>query len=84
MERKVNAGYGAVFGAYWMIYGAISSFASVFMLAKDYTNSQIGITLAVANVLAVILQPLIADVVDRSKRLDVIGITEILTLILMV
>ncbi len=84
MERKVNAGYGAVFGTYWMIYGAISSFASVFMLAKDYTNSQIGITLAVANVLAVILQPLIADVVDRSKRLDVIGITEILTLILMV
>ena len=69
MGKLLNGGYGAIFGSYWMIYAAISSFASVFMLAKGYTNSEIGVTLAVANVLAVVIQPLIADFVDRSKKL---------------
>ena len=84
MGKILNSGYGAIFGTYWVIYAVVSSFASVFMLAKGYTNSQIGITLAAANVLAVIMQPLIADFVDRSKRLDVIGTTEIMTGCMMV
>ena len=84
MGKILNSGYGAIFGTYWIIYAVVSSFASVFMLAKGYTNSQIGVTLAVANVLAVIMQPLIADFVDRSKRLDVIGTTEIMTICMMV
>jgi PPP family 3-phenylpropionic acid transporter len=84
MGKILNSGYGAIFGTYWVIYAVVSSFASVFMLAKGYANSQIGITLAAANVLAVIMQPLIADFVDRSKRLDVIGTTEIMTACMMV
>ncbi|MBE6045308.1 MAG: MFS transporter [Clostridiales bacterium] len=84
MGKILNSGYGAIFGTYWVIYAVVSSFASVFMLAKGYTNSQIGVTLAAANVLAVIMQPLIADFVDRSKRLDVIGTTEIMTVCMMV
>ena len=67
-----------------MIYAVVSSFASVFMLAKGYSNAQIGMTLAAANVLAVVLQPLTADIADRSKRVGVIGITEIMTVMMMV
>ncbi|MDO4868801.1 MAG: MFS transporter [Bacillota bacterium] len=67
-----------------MLYAVVSSFASVFMLARGYSNSQIGITLAAANVLAFIMQPLIADFTDRSKRLGVIGVTEIMTVLMMV
>ena len=84
MGKILNSGYGAIFGTYWIIYAVVSSFASVFMLAKGYTNSQIGITLAAANVLAVVMQPLIADFVDRSKRLDVIGTTTIMTVCMMI
>lgn len=84
MGKKLNSGYGAIFGSYWVIYAVVSSFASVFMLAKGYTNSQIGVTLAAANVLAVIMQPLLADFVDRSKRFDVIGTTGFLTVCMMV
>ena len=84
MGKILNSGYGAIFGTYWIIYAVVSSFASVFMLAKGYTNSQIGMTLAAANILAVIMQPLIADLVDRSKRLDVIGTTEIMTVCMMI
>ena len=83
MNKKLNCGYGAIFGTYWIVYAIVSSFASVFMLAKGYSNSHIGITLATANVLAVIMQPLVADFADRSKKLGAIGITEIMTLMMM-
>ena len=44
-----------------MIYGITGSFASVFMLAKGYDNMHIGITLAAAHLLALVLQPLHGD-----------------------
>ena len=67
-----------------MYYGVISSFASVFLLAKGFSNWNIGVTLAVANILAVVLQPIIADLADRAKRLSIIGISEILTVMMMI
>ncbi|MDO4833968.1 MAG: MFS transporter [Bacillota bacterium] len=84
MGKILNSSYGVIFGAYWIIYAIVSSFSSVFMLAKGYTNSQIGITLAAANVLAVILQPLVADFADRSKKPDILGVTEIITVCMMI
>ena len=83
MGKKLNFWYGSIFGTYWMIYGVVSSFASVFMLAKSFSNSQIGMTFAAANILAVILQPMTADLADRSRRVSVIGISVIMTIMMM-
>ncbi len=84
MGKRLNFWYGSIFGTYWMIYAVVGSFASVFMLAKGYSNAQIGVTLAAANILAVILQPVSADLADRSKRLGVLGISNIMTIMMMV
>ena len=67
-----------------MIYAVVSSFASVFMLAKGYTNAQIGMTLAAANILAVVLQPATANLADRSEKIGAIGISEIMTVMMMI
>lgn len=67
MKKQLTLSYGSIQGTYWMYYGAIMSFASVFLLSKDYSNSEIGMILAAASTLSVILQPLIADFADRSK-----------------
>jgi len=83
MKKILNIQYSCIHGGYWMYYGVVSSFASVFLLAKGFSNWNIGVTLAVANVLAVILQPVIADIADRAKKLSVIGISEILTVLMM-
>lgn len=83
MEKQLNFWYGSIFGTYWMIYGIVGSFASVFLLAKGYTNVQIGMTLAAANILAVVLQPLTADLADRSAKVGVIGITSAMTVMMM-
>ena len=68
----LNTEYAFSFGAYWMIYAVAGSFASVFMLAKGYTNTHIGITLAAASLIAVVLEPFVADRMDRSKGIQII------------
>lgn len=84
MKKLLNIEYSCIHGTYWMYYGAVCSFASVFLLAKGFSNWNIGVILAVANVLAIVLQPIIADIADRAKKLSVIGISELMTVLLMV
>lgn len=84
MKKLLNIEYASIHASYWMFYGVISSFASVFLLARGYSNSEIGLILAAANILAVVLQPLTADLADRSGKLSLIGITQILTVIMMI
>ena len=79
---KLNAEYAASFGAYWMIYAIAGSFASVFMLAKGYSNMQIGMTLAAANLVALALQPFIADHMDRVKGTRMIDMYGVRTMML--
>ena len=67
-----------------MIYGITGSFASVFMLAKGYSNMHIGITMAVANLLALGLQPFVADHMDRAKGIKIIDAIVWMTLFMMV
>ena len=80
MKRMLNLAYGAIQGTYWMYYGAIMSFASVFLLGKNYSNSEIGVILAVASILAVILQPLLADAADKSRKASLMDITGIISI----
>ena len=80
---KLNAEYASTLGAYWMIYGITGSFASVFMLAKGYDNMHIGITLAAANLLALGLQPFVADHMDRAKGIKIIDASVWMTLLMM-
>ena len=66
-----------------MIYGITGSFASVFMLAKGYSNMHIGITMAAANLLALGLQPFVADHMDRAKGIKIIDAIVWMTVLMM-
>ena len=56
-------------GLYWMIACVAISFASYFLLARGYSNSEIGVIMAAAYILGLFLQPLVAGFADRSTRL---------------
>ena len=84
MGKLLNIKYGGLHGTYWMYYGIATSFASVLLLARGYSNGEIGIILAVANVAAVFLQPVVADFADRSKKISLLGFLEASTIFLMV
>lgn len=83
MGKLLNVKYGCIHGTYWMYYGVACSFASAFLLARGYSNAEIGLILAVGNILAVFLQLLIADLADRSRKLSLIGVTQLSAVLLM-
>lgn len=76
--------YGAIQGTYWMTYATIASFASAFLLARGYSNSEIGLLIAVGNIVALVMQPIVADIADRSQKISLATMTELMTVIMMV
>ena len=78
MKGLLNVEYGSIHAFYWMSFASLACFASVFLLGKGYSNTEIGVIFAAANVCAVILQPILADIADRSRRISLFGISEIL------
>lgn len=80
MKKSLNISYSAVQGTYWMYFGVIMSFASIFLLSKDYSNTEIGIILALSSIIAVILQPILADMVDRNEKKPLILLTDVISI----
>ncbi len=77
---KYTAKYAAIQGSYWPIFCSSYSFASVFLLSRKFDNSQIGIVLALANVFAVFLQPVVAVYADTTKKISLKNLTALLAL----
>jgi PPP family 3-phenylpropionic acid transporter len=55
-------------GFYWMIFCPIYSFASVYLLSRDFSNQKIGWMMASSSVAAIILQPVLGALIDRYKK----------------
>lgn len=81
-NRLLNAEYAAMHGCYWMIYCVALSFAAVFLHARGYSNAELGAVIAAGNVLALLAQPLVADLADRSKKITLIGILRAMVLVI--
>lgn len=62
--------YAGLQSLYWMCFCAIYGFASVFLLAKNFENQQIGVILALVNIFSVVLQPAVGFLVDQLSSLS--------------
>ncbi|MDD5923037.1 MAG: hypothetical protein PUC44_07700 [Eubacteriales bacterium] len=56
MKFQSNAAYTLSYSVYTIGYAAILSYASYYLLECGYSNSEIGILLAVSNIFAILLQ----------------------------
>ncbi|GCF95323.1 hypothetical protein NRIC_32140 [Enterococcus florum] len=65
---QLNLRYISLQVPYWMGYSILATFASVFLLAKEFNNGQIGLILSAANLLATVAQPFLASFADRMQR----------------
>ena len=83
-QLTLNLEYAGDFAAYWIYYGMVGSFCSAYLLDIGFSNSEIGLIIALASVVSVFLQPALADLADRSKRLDQIGVAGLGTVVMMV
>lgn len=61
--------YAVINATYFMGFCGVHAYASIFMLARGFTNSQIGMLLASANILSVLVQPVIAGLIDKPGKL---------------
>lgn len=84
MRKILNVEYGFVHAYYWMYYGIVGSFASAFLSDKGYSSGDIGTILGIGCILAIVLQPFMADMGDRSKRISVFGIAQIIAFAMLI
>lgn len=67
MKKHLSVRYGTIQGCYWMGSSALMGYASVYLLEKGFTNTQIGLLTAVGCILSAILQPALASYADRPE-----------------
>lgn len=83
-DRLLSFQTAALQALYWMTFCPIYAFASVFLLAKNFSNQQIGWVIAISNILAVIMQPLLGALIDRIRTITVKTTMAVLTIIALV
>lgn len=74
MNNKVyrtNIAYYIIQGFYWMSICVSNNYAAFYLQSRGYSNSQLGVILALGNIAGFILSPILASVVDRSKRISI-------------
>lgn len=86
---KWTVKYALLNMAYFAAFCTIHAYAAVYLLSKGFSNTEVGVLLAVANIISAILQPVVAGIIDKpgfltNKRFIIIAVLIILggTLIL--
>lgn len=74
--------YTLLNAAYFVAFCTIHAYAAVYLLANGFSNTEVGILLAVANIISAVLQPVIAGIIDKpgfltNKRFILISVTVI-------
>ena len=54
---------------YFVAFCTINSCAAAFLLARGFTNTEVGILLAVANIVSAVFQPFVAGIIDKKGAL---------------
>lgn len=72
--RLFNVEYAGVQGFYAAVSAVVSGYASAFLLSRGCSNREMGFILAAGTVAALLLQPLAADLTDRSRRFSALHV----------
>lgn len=64
-NKDLTLRYALIQGFFWMNFAAIMGFASIYLLDVGFSNTQIGLLIAVSGIISAFLQPLIASYADR-------------------
>lgn len=78
LGKKLTARYSLIQCFNTMGYCTTFSFASVYLLSRGFSNSQIGLTLTLASAFTIVFQPLVASFADKTKKLALRNIAAII------
>lgn len=84
MQKQIpTIKYSGLQGGFWMSFCICFSYASIYLLSRGYSNSQIGLVIAVAGVISSVLQPLVAGLADGEGRYTLRGLIMFLSVIML-
>lgn len=69
-----NGEYCVTQGFFWMAFCSVVSYAALFLQRRGYTSTETGLIMAFGNILALLLQPTVAALADKSRRVSLMGI----------
>jgi len=69
LTKKVNLQFAAIQGSFWISFLPLGGFAVVLLQSKNFTDSEIGIILAMQSIASIIAQPLISTFAGKHPRI---------------
>jgi len=70
VDHRLTIRYAILQVFYWMAFSSIFTYAAVYLHDHGFDNQQVGITLALGYLTAMIIQPVAAAFVDRSETIS--------------
>ena len=80
-NKNLTLNYSLVQFFHWLNFASVSSFASIYLLDVGFSNTQIGILIAVSGIISAFLQPVVASYADRLSSPSLKKITSFITAI---
>lgn len=81
LSEKLNWHHAAMQSAFWAGMSALWGYLSVYLLAKGFSNGQIGFINSFALVLSIVIQPMLATLSDHDPRFGSRRLAMLLTVI---
>ncbi len=81
LTAKVNLQFTAIQSSFWMSYVPLGGFAAVLLQSKNYTDSEIGILLAMQSIASIVAQPLISAFAGKHPDMALKKIVSIMLLL---
>lgn len=69
LTKKVNLQFAAIQGSFWVSFLPLGGFAVVLLQSKNFTDSEIGIILAMQSIASIIAQPLISTFAGKHPHI---------------
>ncbi len=70
LAKQLTIRYAFLQSTYWICQCALYSFAAVYLHAKNFNNIQVGTVLALAAILSIVLQPVVAAFADKTQKIS--------------
>lgn len=81
---KLDLKYATSQVFYYGTVCAMTGYASVYLLGKNFNNSLIGVVLALCNILAFVFQPIVASFIDKHQEIELRNIISIIVMIIII
>ncbi len=77
--ERTQVHYASLHFFYWMTNLSIYSFSSAFLLPNGFSSSMVGVVMTLGSIGSLVLEPVLADAADHSKKLTLSKITAVLS-----